>query len=56
MSNNNPMEVIGKLQSLFGDLPDDRNEAIAQLVKETGLSESDCAIAYDNLIKLLPNL
>lgn len=56
MDNSNPMEMISKLKNIFGDLPDDRDAAIAKLVDETGLSESDCAVAYDNLIKLLPNL
>jgi hypothetical protein len=48
--------VMGKIYEAFADLPDDRDEAIKKLVTETGLSEADCATAYDNIKPILPQL
>ncbi|MDO4864815.1 MAG: hypothetical protein Q4A05_11665 [Ruminococcus sp.] len=56
MNNENAMEVLNKIKEAFADVPEDRDEAIRYLAGETGLSEEECATAYDILIKVLPNI
>ncbi len=56
MNNEQVKNIMGKICEAFADLPDDRDEAIRKLVAETGLSEAECATAYDNIKPILPQL
>ena len=56
MNSEQVKDIMQKIYEAFSDLPDNREEAVKKLVSETGLSEAECSMAYDNIKPILPKI